>query len=240
MPKKEMGVFERQPGTGIWWIRYIAASGRRITEKVGRRSDAITLIGKRRAEKLARRKLPEKFRRNITFGEVSKDALKHSREQNGERSTHELELKLTIIGKDFDHLKVEDIGKKEIQDWLLTQTTEREWSSATRNRWHAAFSLVFRVGVDNDKIEINPARSIKRKKESKGRTRFLSDEEERVLVAALRERFPEHVPALLVSLHTGFRASEQWRLQWRDVNFDQKHRSRPAPPRTESPSAMFR
>jgi site-specific recombinase XerD len=222
MANKESGVFERQVGSGIWWIRYVAHDGRRITEKVGRRSDAITLIGKRRAEKLERRKLPEKFRRGLTFGELSNDALQHSREQNGERTTAELKLKLDTIGKDFDHLKVEDITKKEIQDWLLAQTTEREWSAATRNRWHAAFSLVFRVGVDNDKIESNPARAIKRKKEGDGRTRFLSDEEEPVLVDALRERFPEHVPALLVSLHTGLRSSEQFRLQWRDINFAQK------------------
>jgi integrase len=131
-------------------------------------------------------------------------------------------LKLAIISKDFDHLKVEDIGKKEIQDWLLAQTTEREWSAATRNRWHAAFSLVFRVGVDNEKIQINPARAIKRKKEGDGRTRFLANEEEPVLVDTVRERFPEHVPALLVSLHTGLRSSEQFRLQWRDINFKQK------------------
>jgi hypothetical protein len=166
------------------------------------------------AEKLARRKLPENFRRGLTFGQLANDALQHSREQNGERSTHELVLKLAIISKDFDHLKVEDIGKKEIQDWLLAQT-EREWSAATRNRWHAAFSLVFRVGVDNEKIQINPARAIKRKKEGDGRTRFLANEEEPVLVDTVRERFPEHVPALLVSLHTGLRSSEQFRLQWR-------------------------
>lgn len=222
MANKESGVFERQPGSGIWWIRYVAHNGRRITEKVGRRADAITLIGKRRAEKLARKKVPERFRGSVTFGELSKDALAHSREQNGERSTLELGLKIDIIGKDFDNLKVEEITKKEIQDWLLAQTTKRDWSPATRNRWHAAFSLVFRVGIDNDKIEINPARAIKRKKESNGRTRFLSDEEEPVIVNALRERFPEHVPAFLISIHTGFRASEQWRLQWRDINFEQK------------------
>jgi sugar phosphate permease len=34
-----------------------------------------------------------------------------------------------------------------------------------------------------------------------GRTRFLSDDEEPVIVTALRERFPEHVPAFLISLH---------------------------------------
>jgi hypothetical protein len=93
--------------------------------------------------------------------------------RNGERSTHELELKLAIIGKDFDNLNVEEITKKEIQDWLLAQTTEREWSAATRNRWHAAFSLVFRVGIDNDKIEINPpVRSKERRRATVARASY--------------------------------------------------------------------
>jgi integrase len=222
MANKESGVFERQPGSGIWWIRYLAADGRRVTEMVGRRSDAITLIGKRRAEKLERRKLPEKFRKGLTFGELSRDALQYSREQNGKRTTDELVLKLDTIGKDFDHLKVDDIGKKEIQDWLLARTTEREWSGATRNRWHAAFSLAFRVGVENELIAINPARTIKRKRESPGNVRFLSDEEEPVMLAAIGERFPLHVPAFLISIHIGVRSSEQWRLDWRDINFVQK------------------
>ena len=40
--KKERGLFERVPGSGIWWIRYeIAGIERR--EKVGRRGDVIKL-----------------------------------------------------------------------------------------------------------------------------------------------------------------------------------------------------
>lgn len=222
MAKRITGVFEREPGSGIWWIRYTAYDGKRHLEKVGRRGDAVTLLAKRQAEKLERRKLPERFRGGVTFGQLAKDALKHSREQNGSRSTHELELKLEIIGEDFNHRKAEDIGKQAIQDWLLEQSEEREWASATRNRWHSAFSLVFRVGIENEKIEVNPARAIKRKKESNGRTRFLSNSEEAAIVFVLQRRFPEHVPAFLISIHTGLRASEQWRLEWRDISLDRR------------------
>jgi hypothetical protein len=47
--KKERGLFEKVPGSGIWWIRYeIAGVERR--EKVGRRGDAIKLYAIRKAD----------------------------------------------------------------------------------------------------------------------------------------------------------------------------------------------
>ena len=39
---KVRGVFEKDPGSGIWWIRY-HVDGKPKREKVGRRSDAIAL-----------------------------------------------------------------------------------------------------------------------------------------------------------------------------------------------------
>src|SRR4051794_27499971 len=104
------GLLERVPASGVWWIRYTDHQGKRHLEKVGRRGDAIDLLHKRKREKLLRTKLPEKLRgAALTFGELSKDALAHSREENGERSTHELSLKLAIMGKGFDDRAVEGI-----------------------------------------------------------------------------------------------------------------------------------
>ena len=50
-------------------------SGQAALEKVGRRSDAITLLAKRRHEKLLRKKLPEALRgRAVTFGDLADKA----------------------------------------------------------------------------------------------------------------------------------------------------------------------
>lgn len=221
--EKVAGVFERVPDSGVWWIRYTDAAGRRHIEKAGRRGDAIDLLTKRKREKLLRKKLPEKLRgKTVTFGDLAQDALKHSRESNGERSTAELELKLKIIGGAFDNRAAEGITKADIQNWLLEQAEERDWSPATRNRYQAAFSLVFRVAVDNEKLTANPAARIKRKAEHNDRIRFLSDQEERKLTTVIRENWPQYLPAFMFSLHTGIRASEQWGLQWADVNLTGK------------------
>ena len=47
--KKQRGVFEKEPGSGIWWIRYFA-DGQKKREKVGRKSDAVALYQKRKSE----------------------------------------------------------------------------------------------------------------------------------------------------------------------------------------------
>ncbi len=221
--KRTPGLVERIPDSGIWWIRWTDHVGKRHLEKVGRRGDALALIAKRRHETILRKKIPEYLNGRVaTFGDLSRDALTHSRETNGQRSTAELQLKLGIIGERFNTLSADEITKSDIQQWLLEQSEERDWSPATRNRYHAAFSLVFRVAVENGKLNHNPAARLKRKPEHNDRIRFLSGDEEERLLAALRESWPKYLPAFLISIHTGMRAGEQFGLRWSDVSLDRK------------------
>jgi len=54
-------------------------------------------------------------------------------------------------------------------------------------------------------------------KEPKGNTRFLSMEEEKVLLEKLG---PVHGPWARLAILTGLRQSEQFRLQWKDVDWE--------------------
>jgi integrase len=219
--KKIRGVFEKVPGSGIWWIQYFDASGRRRREKAGRRSDALTLLNKRKTEKLQRKKLPENLRaKPVTFAELSDDAIEHSKAENGDRSTKELELKYETLRPVFGGRAAEEISKQEIVRWLTSVAAERRWAPATKNRWQAAFSLAFRVGIENEKVEKNPAARIGRSKEDNGRVRFLSEEEESSLRGAIADRTPRHVPAFDLSLHSGMRASEQFSLRSPQIDWD--------------------
>jgi len=116
--------FEKVKGSGKWCIRYTGADGKRHEETVGRHGDAIDLVAKRRHEKLWAKKLPEKVNsKNVTFGELTKDALLHSREENGERAEHDHKIKLGFIGPDFNDRVARNIKKGDIQSWLLTRWT---------------------------------------------------------------------------------------------------------------------
>ena len=204
-------------------VRYTDHVGIRHSEKVGRFSDAEDLYAKRRHEALLHKKLPESFRNHgVTFEQLVKDALEHSNEQNGTKTNINLEGKLNVLSAIFGKMAASDITKQDIQRWLQEQTVARNWKAGTRNRWQAAFSLVFRVGVDNDKIETNPASRIKRKTENNGRIRFLSDEEETKIRKVLEAKYPQYIPAFDISLHTGMRASEQFGLRWNQIDLERK------------------
>jgi site-specific recombinase XerD len=199
----------------------IQRSGKYRREKVGRRGDAKTLLDKRRTETLQRKKLPEKFRvKAVTFSTLCKDALEHSKHSNKEDSTYELQLKVNSLLPIFGNREAETITKQELQKWLADQTATRGWKPSSRNRWQAALSLIFRVGIDNEKIAVNPASRIRRKTEDNGKVRFLSADEETKLREAITD--PLQWAALELSLHTGMRQSEQYSLKWAEVDFERK------------------
>jgi site-specific recombinase XerD len=76
--------------------------------------------------------------------------------------------------------------------------------------------------MQNEKIDKNPAARIARTKENNGRIRFLSGEEEEKLRSAIAERYPMHVPAFDLSIHTGMRSSEQFSLRWTQIDWDRR------------------
>src|SRR5713101_3210441 len=70
------GVFEKIPGSGVWWICYWDAQGRKRREKAGTKSAAIALYRKRKMEAFEGKKLPEKLRRaTVSFAEVARDTM---------------------------------------------------------------------------------------------------------------------------------------------------------------------
>jgi hypothetical protein len=62
--KRHRGVFEKEPGSGVWWIRYFAG-GQKKREKIGRKSEAIALYQKRKADVRVGLKLPENLRQRV-------------------------------------------------------------------------------------------------------------------------------------------------------------------------------
>jgi integrase len=219
----ERGIYERLKGSGIWWIRWTDLEGRKRREKAGNWTAAKKLLAKRHTQKLEGAKLPENLRtKAVTFKELSDDALTHSKAENSEKQTYELRLRIDQILAEFGSRPADSIKKNEIVAWLSEQAEVRNWAASSRNRWQATFSLIFRVGIDNEKIDRNPAARIRRKSEGGGRVRFLSDEEEAQLRTAIEMRFAEFLPHLLLSIHTGMRMSEQYGLHWIQVDFERR------------------
>jgi integrase len=93
-------------------------------------------------------------------------------------------------------------------------------TGATVNRYIAALSAALTFAVKERRlIDRNPVGDISRKKESRGRTRFLSDEERAGLLDACEtsEWAPLHA-LVLMAITTGARRGELIALRWTDVD----------------------
>src|SRR5271167_2032226 len=78
--KKLRGIYERDSGSRIWWIRYADSTGRIRREKAGTKGAAIKLYQKRKMEVLQGKKLPENLRAPlVSFDDLAKDALAYSK-----------------------------------------------------------------------------------------------------------------------------------------------------------------
>jgi site-specific recombinase XerD len=215
------GLYEKVPESGVWWIRYADSRGRIRREKAGTKAAALNLYRKRKTEVLQGKKLPEQFRRRVTFDELAKDATVHAEAHNAPAAVYDFKCKVEVFKPIFGNRAAGEITKQEIVAYLTKQMKVRNWKPATANRWQAAFSLIYRVGMDNEKIDRNPAARIRRKIENTV-VRFLSDEEEQTIRAIIARRCPKHLPAFDLSLHTGMRAGEQFSLKWEQIDFSRK------------------
>ena len=216
---KIRGVFERPPGSGVWWVHYHDAEGKRHREKVGRRSDAIALYQKRKADTRRKVKLPELVPgKVVTFGQLMQDAVEHARAHLA--SWKDYEWKQRALLEPFGDRPATEVKKQEIDKWLSDKKNCR--TAATANRFKAFFSLCYRLGMENDKVPSNPARTVTTRKENNARDRFLAREEYARLHAAIRRDHPRQAPAFIVSVYTGMRWEEQFSLTWRRVDLKRK------------------
>ncbi len=206
------------PGTGIWWICYFDADGRKRREKAGRKSAATDLYRKRKTEALEGRKLPEKLRaRKVLFSELAKDTLEYSAAHK--RSYGDDKIRMAKLTDWLSDRPAESVSPQEIERWLSAKSTLKP---ATLNRYRALLSLAYRLAMQNGKVKLNPARLVRQRKENNGRIRFLSAKEEDALRKVMLEKWLKHLPQLDLALHTGLRLSEQYGLAWDCIDFDRR------------------
>jgi integrase len=210
---KVRGVFEKNPGSGVWWVRYADSAGKIRREKAGTREAAAMLLAKRKTEVLQGRKLPESIRRKaVMFRELVEDAVVYAREhhQSNRPRDYRADLLIELLGD----RPADTITPQQIDRELSRVAREREWAAASYNRFKAFVSLAYRLAIENEKVTSNPARFVRRRREDNEVIRWLTADEEIKLRAAIQTDYPDEVPAFDIALHTGMRQSEQYRLGW--------------------------
>ena len=108
-----------------------------------------------------------------------------------------------------------------VKDGATAPATYRR-SGATVNRYLATLSHMFTTAMREWRlIDRNPMADISKKKEARGRTRFLRDEERAaLLVACARSAWPALYTLVLLAISTGARRGELIHLQWTDMSLN--------------------
>jgi site-specific recombinase XerD len=218
--KKHRGVFERESGSGIWWVRFVDLDGKRKSRCIGTFNDAVDFY---EGQKVRIRKgviAPVVSHRGIRYGVLLDDALTYSKTSH--RDQRVFAQRVEVTREQFGNRIAETITPADISEWFTAMTDERTWTPATVNRYRAAMSKAFKIGIQNRKVSSNPARLVPQRKEPPGKIRFLTNDEEKRLRAALKDR-PFCIPQLDVALHTGMRKSEQFSVTWDQVDVAQKY-----------------
>ena len=214
---KSRGVYEKVPGSGVWWVRY--SDGKRIRrEKIGRKSDAVKLYQVRKAQVIGGEKLPQRKGQGIKVGDLCAAVLIWYKEQ-GRKSYRSFEQRIKVIDSELGGRVADALTVEEIDEWL---TGHSEWSPATKNRYKTVLSRAYQLALQRGKVPSNPARLVDPRPEKTHRVRWLKPEEELRLCTAIIKLSPRQLPAFLVALHTGMRQGEQFTLKWHGVDFERR------------------
>lgn len=232
--KPQRGIFEKVPGSGIWWIRYVDAQGRYRREKAGTWGNAGKLLTKRKNEALQGKKLPETLRQRVVlFGEIAEDALGYSR--GHKRSYQDDESRMKRLVEWFGNREAESLTGQELEKRLSDVAAAEKWAASTYNHYRSLLMLVYREARHAEKVTVNPARDIRHRREDNSRVRYLNQfepaetevdylkplktEEERLRAVISRE-FPKHLAEFQLAVNTGMRKGSQYGLTWDMVDWN--------------------
>jgi integrase len=223
------GVFERTPG--VWYVRW-TADGRLRKEVGGTRAAAKKLYSVRKGEAL--KGIPHKFHsKRVTFGDLAASALEYSK---GHKKSFQDDVeRMAVLVEWFGNKPADSIRPQDIERRLSeasTRTTRKvspkhpqksynapkKLSPATVNKYKALASLCYRLGVENGRVTLNPARIMRRLPEVNGKVRFLTPDEQTRLKAVIEPQHPERWAIVTLALNTGCRAGELWGLRWTEVD----------------------
>jgi hypothetical protein len=124
--KKTRGMFEKIPGSGVWWIRFTDAEGEYRREKCGSWATAAKLLKKRNGDAVEGRKLGSLRQRTVTFGEIADDALEYSRQHK--RSYKDDQSRMKRLKEWFGNRAAESLTVGEIEKRLSDTAAEEEWA----------------------------------------------------------------------------------------------------------------
>jgi hypothetical protein len=148
--------------------------------------------------------LPEQFRaKAVTFGELADDAIEWAKAHK--LTWEDDQIRLKPLREEFGNRSAESMTPQEIERWFASKGVSRNrdktrigrsWKPATYNRYKALLSMVYRQGIKNRRVTVNPAREIERRRENNQRDHYMLPWEETAFREVLSTKCSERTPEL--------------------------------------------
>tara|TARA_R110002074_G_scaffold239322_1_gene411137 strand:- start:188 stop:1075 length:888 start_codon:yes stop_codon:yes gene_type:complete len=199
-----------------WWVRF-RFNGHHVrrSAKTTGKAEATAFLHKLMAEHagMARGDLPRR-----TYDQAVErffiEATIKPKTQEGYRTSHR------ALQRFFKNLHLDQIDRRRIGEFVSARKHQGV-SDTSVLRDLAFFSSLCSMAQRWGWLDTNPVRAYDKRtlKQSKPRTRFLSQDEYRSLLAASSA----HVQgAIVLAVETGLRRTEQFSLEWRQIDWDRR------------------
>ena len=227
--RKDRGLLSRTDaaGTRVWYVRLWHEGKERRFGSFTTKTAAREFYEKAKAEQSQGRFFPERYQHG-GYDLVEEFFEKYMLTAQSKKAVKDEKRYAKWWGTRFKGKRLNAITPAAIEDarqYLLANgcrpgTEKRPAKGCTPqtvNRYQAWLRHVLNVAVRDGKLPSNAAAKVKFFKEPKGKTRFLSPEEEKKLLEALG---PVYGPWARLAILTGMRQDEQFGLRWKDVDLE--------------------
>lgn len=173
--KKYRGVFEKVPGSGVWWIRYFV-NGKKRRERVGKKSLAIKRYQIRKAQVYEGRFLPAA---GASMADL-KELLFENYRLNG-YVLKPIKASWNRLKDTFGGMRADQVTTEQIERYIRDRAIE-EYANASINRDLASLKRMFHLGIraSPPRVRVIPAFPA-RLKEAPPRSGFVGDSQYRAL-----------------------------------------------------------
>jgi len=216
-----MGVKLKQKD-GAWWL-FINHNGLRKAKKIGSDKRVALDVKKKVEAKLALGDFSLDEQKAVpTFGEYAERwiaTVVPALNKSGTLRNYRMTLNKHIMPV-FGKMKISEINRFSIKEFLLDKTNQGYSASVVRNLKNI-ISGILGIAVDEETIETNPSYrlgKLKSKVEPKA-IEPLSREELAHLLDAFKKYYPQDYPMALTLARTGMRFGELLGLKWGDIDF---------------------